>query len=131
MLGAADCVPVDCRAVVDVRLMVALSCVAVLVPSEAPALLFSIARILRKQHLDLVPIARRVIATDPDQLSHRTAALRASQMQHQIDCVGDLIPDGLVRQLDGALHDARRESSQRLDRRIRVDRRERPGVARC
>ena len=41
----------------------------------------------------------------------------------------DLVPHRLIRQLDAALHDARREPRQRLLRRVRVNRRQRARVA--
>jgi len=52
-----------------------------------------------------------------------------AEMQDEVDRVRDLIPHRLIRQLDTTLDAAGRESRERLLGRVRVNGRERPGVA--
>ena len=77
----------------------------------------------------LVAVALRVVVPDVNEFLHDAPALSSGQVQHEIDRVGNLVAHGLIRQLDGALNDARRQASQRLFRRVRVNRGQRPGVA--
>jgi hypothetical protein len=71
----------------------------------------------------------RVVAADANEFSDHACAVGTSKMEHEIDGVGDLIPDGLIGQLDAALYDAGRKPGECLGRRVRVNRRQRPRMS--
>jgi hypothetical protein len=55
-----------------------------------------------------------VIALDSDELLSYARAALASEVKHEIDRVGNLMADHLVRQLNAALNDTRGEPSKSL-----------------
>jgi hypothetical protein len=62
----------------------------------------------------VVAVTSNVVAPHLDELLDGPLAAPTRQVEHEIDGVRNLMPNGLVRQLYIALDDARRETHQRL-----------------
>jgi hypothetical protein len=76
-----------------------------------------------------VAVLLRVVVLHLDQRVDDAGALPSRQMEDDVDGVGNLVANGLIRQRDAALDHARREPGQRLVGGVGVDRRQRPGVS--
>src|SRR5579864_6275159 len=81
------------------------------------------------QVFDLVLVLTGVVATDAEQFLRHPRAVATTEVQDQADRLRDLVADGLIRQVDAALHDAGGQPVQGLGGRVGVNRRERAGVA--
>jgi hypothetical protein len=77
----------------------------------------------------VVAFARDAMAPDFQQLLDDARAVGSTQMRPQDGRVGDVLPDRLRRQVDAAMHDARRGPGERECGGVRSDGGQRAGVA--
>ena len=63
--------------------------------------------LIREQCFGFIAISCPVVASHPYELVYIAPSVCATQMEHEVNRVRDLLPYGLIRQLDATLQDAR------------------------
>lgn len=63
------------------------------------------------------------VVSDPDEFVHVASSIPSTQMHDHVNRIGNLLPDGLIRQVDAAVERTGGEPRQRLPGRVGVDRR--------